>query len=93
MSSMDSNVKAVTITGTGVAYANRAHLRGFYYLAGGTAATLVLKDSTGSTTLSMSIPANGSAYVLLPGRGILHETNINCTTFTNLTSVTLFYEG
>lgn len=93
MSSMESNVKAVTITGTGVAFAERAHLRGIYYSASGTAATLVLKDSTGATTLSLSIPANASAYIYLPGRGILHSTNINCTTFTNLTSVTLFYEG
>lgn len=90
---MNSNIKAVTITGTGVAFASRAHLRGVYYVATGTAASLVLKDSTGSTTLSLSIPASGSGYMLLPGRGILHETNINCTTFTNLTSVTLFYEG
>lgn len=93
MSSMDSNVKAVTITGTGVAYSGRAHLRGIYYVATGTAASLVLKDSTGATTLDIAIPANGSGYMYLPGRGILHSTNINCSTFTNLSSVTLFYEG
>ncbi len=93
MGGTESNIKTVTITGTGVAYANRAHMRGIYYLASGTAGTLTFADSTGATTLTMTIPANGSNYIEFPSRGLLHATNINCTAFTNMTSVTVFYEG
>jgi hypothetical protein len=91
--SMDSNVKAVTITSTGVAYALRAHLRGILIHTAGAQGTLTLKDSTGATLLNLITNANSQTYMLLPGRGILFETNINCTTFASLTSVTLFYEG
>lgn len=93
MSSMDSNVKAVTVSGTGVAYANRAHLRGISYVASG-AARVVLKDGSGSATqLDLSGVTTTAPYLLLPGRGILFETSINVTTLTNISSLTLFYEG
>ena len=91
--SMDSNVKAVTISATGIAYALRAHLRGILIHTGGTQGTFTLKNDSGDTLLSVVTNANSQTYMLLPGRGILFETNINCTAFTNITSATLFYEG
>lgn len=94
MSSMDSNIKAVTVTGTGVAYAQRAHLRGFSYVAGAGTPRIVLKDGSGSAAqLDLSAIASTDNYIFLPGRGILFETSINVTTLTNISSLTLFYEG
>ena len=91
--SMDSDIKSVTITSTGVAVSNRARLRGLFYHVGGGAGTLTFKDSTGSTILTLTLNSNSDGYMLLPGRGLLFLTNINCSAFTNLTSATLFYEG
>ena len=91
--SMDSDIKSVTITATGVAVSNRARIRGIFYHVGGGVGTLTFKDSTGSQTLTLTLNQNSDGYMRLPGRGILHNTNINCTAFTNITSVTLFYEG
>ena len=92
--SMESDVKAVTITGSGAAVSRRARVRGIWYHNGGGVGTLVLKDGSDTTVdISLTLNANSDGYMLLPGRGVLFETSINCTTFTNLTSVTLFYEG
>jgi hypothetical protein len=92
--SMDSDIKAVTITASGVALSKRARVRGIFYHNGGGAGTLTLKDGSDTTVdLTLTLNANSDGYLLLPGRGILFETSVNCTAFTNITSVTLFYEG
>lgn len=93
--SMDSDIKSVAITGSGVAVSNRARVRGiFYHNGSGGAGVLVLKDGSASATdLSITVNTSSDGYIYLPGRGILFETSVNCTTFTNLSSVTLFYEG
>jgi len=92
--SMDSDVKAVTITGTGAAVSRRARVRGIFYHVGGGVGTLTFKDGTDTTVdITLTLNSNSDGYMLLPGRGVLFETNINCTAFTNMTSVTLFYEG
>lgn len=92
--SMDSDIKAVTITASGVALSKRARVIGIFYHNGGGAGTLTLKDGSDTTVdLTLTLNANSDGYLLLPGRGILFETSVNCTAFTNLTSATLFYEG
>lgn len=92
--SMESDVKAVTITGSGVVFTKRARVRGIFYHNGAGAGVLVLKDgSDTSVDVSLTVNASSDGYMLLPGRGVLFETSVNCTTFTNLSSVTLFYEG
>lgn len=92
--SMESDVKAVTITGTGAAISRRARVRGIYYHNGAGAGVLVLKDGTDTNVdVSLTVNASSDGYLLLPGRGVLFENSINCTTFTNLSSVTIFYEG
>lgn len=91
--SMESDIKSVQITGTGVAVNRRSRLRGIFYHNDGGTGSLILKDNTGETTLTLTLNANSDGYMLLPGRGILHRTNMNCTTFTSLTAVTLFYEA
>lgn len=91
--SMESDIKSVTITGTGVAVNRRSRLRGIFFHNGGGAGSLVIKDDGGETILTLTPTSNSQNYLLLPGRGMVFRTNMNCTTFTNLTSVTLFYEG
>ena len=92
--SMDSDVKAVTITATGAAVSRRARVRGIFYHNDGGTGTLTLKDGSDTTVdITLTLNANSDGYILLPGRGVLFETSVNCTAFTNLTSVTLFYEG
>lgn len=92
--SMDSDIRAVTITDSGVALSKRARVRGIFYHSGGGGGTLTLNDGSDATVdLTLNLNANSDGYLLLPGRGILFETSVNCTAFTNLTSVTLFYEG
>ena len=92
--SMESDVKAVTITGSGVAVSRRARVRGIFYHNGGGVGTLTLKDGSDTTVdISLTLNENPDGYLLLPGRGVLFETSVNCTAFTNLTSATLFYEG
>jgi hypothetical protein len=91
---MESDVKAVTITGTGVAVSRRARVRGIFCHNGAGVGTLTFKDGSDTTVdITLTLNSNTQNYLLLPGRGVLFETNINCTAFTNLTSVTLFYEG
>jgi hypothetical protein len=91
--SMDSDIKSVTITSTGVAVNNRARLRGIYYHNGSGVGTLTFKDSSTAQIVTWTFNSNDTGYQLLPGRGLLFNTNINCTSFTNMTSATLFYEG
>lgn len=91
--SMDSDIKSVTIVATGTAVNHRTRLRGIYYHTGGGAGTLTFNDNTNGQIVTWTFNANETGYQLLPGRGLLFNNMVSCTAFTNMTSVTLFYEG
>ncbi len=92
--SMDSDIKTVEITASGTAINKRARVRGLFYHNGAGVGTLTLKDGTSSdVSLKLTLNASSDGNIVLPGRGILFSSYVNCTAFTNLTSVTLFYEG
>lgn len=93
---MQYDVKSKHLNASGSIYAARARIKGFSICATASASgTLQLKDggSSGTTMIEIDIPSNSnpnSFYVLIPGEGVLCETNIYAT-LTNIASVTVFY--
>ena len=89
---MQYDVSAATVTGTGAVTAGRNRIKALSYVGGATAGAIVLTDGNGgSTVLNLATPANGYAYMLLPGEGILCANGIYAGTLTNITSLTVFY--
>jgi hypothetical protein len=72
----------------------RTRVKSIYIVPGGTAGSVVFKDGGASGTTRMTINTVASAtqptYVLVPGQGILFETNVYADV-TNIGSVTIFY--
>jgi hypothetical protein len=88
---MQTDVKAASLDATGTVFAGRTRVKGLLvsYASGG---TVVLKDggASGTTRLSYTAPAAaGSVNVLIPGEGVLFETDAHAT-LTNATAV-VFY--
>ena len=88
----------VSIGTTGSIALPRTRLKGFYYLASGTAGSikLNLNSTSGAELLNLSTPASatGTQDMFLPGQGILttrsSNTDFSILTVTNVTDVTLF---
>lgn len=93
---MQYDVKSKHLNASGSIYGARARIKGFSICATASqSGTLLLKDggSGGTTMIEVDIPSNSnpnSFYVLVPGEGVLCETNIYAT-LTNIASVTVFY--
>ena len=93
---MQTDVKSTHLNASGSVFAGRARIKGFSICATvSTAGTMTLKDggSGGTTMIEIDIPSNSnpnSFYVLVPGEGVLCETNIYAT-LTGIASVTVFY--
>ena len=88
---MQYDVKAAQVLTSGSVYGARARIKGLMisFASGG---TVVLKDggASGITRFSYTAPAAaGSTSVLVPGEGILCDTNIYAT-LTDATA-TVFY--
>ena len=93
---MQTDVKSVHLTGaTGTLYNNRTRLRGLIFLGDGTAGDMIFRDggSSGAIKLQFNIPANSNndVSVLIPGEGILFETNIYVSLPGTASSITIFY--
>lgn len=88
----------VSIGTTGSIALPRTRLKGFYYLASGTAGSikLNLNSTSGAELLNLSTPASatGTQDMFLPGQGLLttrsNNTDFAILTVTNVTDVTLF---
>ena len=92
---MAYDIQAATVTEAGVAVNKRARVKGLSYVTGGTAGSVVLKDggSGGTTVLTLNTPATTDVYdLMIPENGILCATNVHVTV-SNVTSVTVLYEG
>ena len=93
-----ASVTNVSIGTTGSIALPRTRLKGFYYLASGTAGSikLNLNSTSGAELLNLSTPASatGTQDMFLPGMGILttrsNNTDFSILTVTNVTDVTLF---
>ena len=88
----------VSIGTTGSLALPRTRVKGFYYVASGSAGSLKinLNSPTGAELLKISTPATatGTQDMMLPGMGILttrsNNTDFAILTVTNVTDVTLF---
>ena len=88
----------VSIGTTGSLALPRTRVKGFYYVASGSAGSLKinLNSPTGAELLKISTPATatGTQDMMLPGMGILttrsNNTDFSILTVTNVTDVTLF---
>ena len=92
---MAYDIQAATVTANNVAVNKRARVKGLSYVTGGTAGSVVLKDggSGGTTVLTLNTPATTDVYdLMIPDNGILCATNVHVTV-SNVTSVTVLYEG
>jgi hypothetical protein len=93
---MQTDVKSAHLNASGSVFAGRARIKGFTICAtASTAGTLLLKDggSGGTTVIEIDIPSNSnpnSFYNLIPGEGVLCNTNIYAT-LTGIASVTVYY--
>ena len=91
---MQSDGQAKTLTATGAVFGGPARLMGIYYVASGTAGSVVIKDggASGTTVLTIATPASATAtsYVDLSAAPIRCETSAHAT-ISNVTSTTVLY--
>lgn len=89
---MQTDVKSKTISATGAVGAggSRTRLKGVYYsmTTGGTIS--VAEGNGGATLLSFVVPV-GANYFLIPGEGILYQSDPYITFTTAVGSLTVFY--
>lgn len=92
---MQTDVKSAHADGTSTTLVSgRNRLKGYQALGGGTAGDILFKDggAGGTTRLQFNISAstNYPFYALIPGEGILFETDIYVD-LPNQAKVTIFY--
>jgi hypothetical protein len=91
---VQSDGKATTVTASGAVFGGPARIMGIYYVASGTAGSVVIKDggSGGSTVLTIATPASATAtsYVDLSAAPIRCATSAYAT-ISNVTSATVLY--
>jgi hypothetical protein len=91
---MQYDVKSAHVEATGTAVSGRVRLKGYQCLSGGTAGDIIFRDggSGGTIRLQFNVPANTNNPFanLIPGEGILFDTDIHITVPTS-SKVTIFY--
>ena len=90
---MQYDVKAAHAEATGTIVDQRTRLKGYQLLSGGTAGDIVFTDggSGGTERLRLNISNNlAPISTLIPGEGILFDTNIYVTLPTSA-KITVFY--
>jgi hypothetical protein len=91
---MQYDVKAAHAEATGTLVSGRVRLKGYQCLSGGTAGDIIFRDggASGAIRLQFNVPANTNNPFanLIPGEGILFDTDIHATLPTSA-KVTVFY--
>ena len=91
---MHSDSKSTTVTSSGAVFAGPARVVGIYYVASGTAGSVIIKDggASGTAMITIATPASATAaqYIPLGGSPIRCETSAYAT-LSNVTSCTVVY--
>jgi len=91
---MQTDVKASHVEATGTVVSGRVRVKGYQCLSGGTAGDIIFRDggASGTIRLQFNIPnnTNNPFANLIPGEGILFETDVHITLPT-AAKVTVFY--
>ena len=91
---MQYDVKAAHAEATGTIVAERTRVKGYQCLSGGTAGDIIFRDggASGTIRLQFNVPANTNNPFanLIPGEGILFNTNVHVTLPTSA-KITVFY--
>ena len=92
MALYNGDVKSNVATSTNTVVGSPARVRGIHYSGGADAGSIVIKDggSGGTTVISIATAANAYGNVVIPGDGVLCNTNVHVT-LTNVVSSTIFY--
>lgn len=94
---MQTDVKSTHLTAAGSIFTGRTRLKGFSFCpAVSTAAMIQFRNggATGPILCEVDVASNSnpnSFYILIPGEGILFDTNIYMTTTAAVAGVTAFY--
>ena len=89
---MQTDVKATSLTESGSVYGARTRVRGALIEPGASAGSVVFKDggASGTTVFTVNTVANGESFpVVIPGEGVLFATDVYAV-LTN-TKATVFY--
>ena len=91
---MRSDGKSTTLTADGAVFGGPARIASIYYVASGTAGSIVIKDggACGSSVLTIATPASATAtqFIDFGDNPIRCETSAYCD-LTDVTSVTVVY--
>jgi hypothetical protein len=91
---MQTDVRSSHVEATGTMVSGRVRVKGYQCLSGGTAGDIIFRDggATGPILLQFNVPANTNNPFanLIPGEGILFETDVHVTLPT-AAKVTVFY--
>jgi len=93
--SFSSDISTVRVAATGTAINGRTRLAGVYFVATGTAGSIVLRTggATGPVRLQLDTPAFAQALdLIIPDNGVLCEDGLHAT-LTNVTSLTVLFVG
>lgn len=89
-----SDGKVTTLTADGSVFGGPARIMGIYYVASGTAGSVVIKDggASGSTVIDIATPASATAtsYVDLSAAPVRCGTSAYAD-ITNVTSISVLY--
>ena len=91
---MQTDVKSEHVEATGTMVSGRVRVKGYQCLSGGTAGDIIFRDggASGTIRLQFNVPANTNNPFanLIPGEGILFETDVHVTLPT-AAKITVFY--
>jgi len=91
---MQTDVKSAHVEATGTMVSGRVRVKGYQCLSGGTAGDIIFRDggASGTIRLQFNVPANTNNPFanLIPGEGILFETDVHVTLPT-AAKITVFY--
>ena len=86
---MQTDVKAKSLSATGLVYEGRTRVKGLIIAASSSAGNVTLADG-GVNVFAVQSVANGESFnALIPGEGVVFSTNVSVTLLN--ATVTVFY--
>ena len=90
---MQTDVKSAHVEATGTVVSERTRLKAYHCISGGTAGDVIFRDGGASSTIRLQFNIGTGTQpvsLLIPGEGILFNTNIHVTLPTSA-KITVFY--